>query len=123
LSLPPLHPTALRARPRSSQASTALAAAGKGKDSGNATDKDRLALRQQALAWLQAELLLCKKFTAKENLREQIGDMLLNWQTDRDLAGVRDRLALAKLPEMERGSWLKLWSDVRTLEQSTRRKK
>jgi hypothetical protein len=34
------------------------------------------------------------------------------WQRDADLAGVRDQEALAKLPQPERESWGRLWSDV-----------
>jgi hypothetical protein len=38
-----------------------------------------------------------------------------HWQTDGDLAGVRARDALARLPEEERKQWEKLWSDVDAL--------
>jgi hypothetical protein len=37
------------------------------------------------------------------------------WQTDSDLAGVRGKDALARLPEEEREQWEKLWSDVDAL--------
>jgi hypothetical protein len=35
-----------------------------------------------------------------------------HWQADDDLASVRARDALAKLPDDERKQWEKLWSDV-----------
>jgi hypothetical protein len=38
-----------------------------------------------------------------------------NWQTDRDLAGVRTKDALAWLPDEERMQWERLWSDVGAL--------
>jgi hypothetical protein len=40
---------------------------------------------------------------------------LTHWQQDPDLAGIRDKDALAKLPEGERADWLKLWADVEAL--------
>ena len=52
-------------------------------------------------------------------LREKITPVLAktmqHWQQDTDLAGVRDAQALADLPEAERQSWQKLWSDVANL--------
>ena len=39
----------------------------------------------------------------------------MHWQEDRDLAGVRDKDALAKLPAEERAAWEKLWADVAAL--------
>jgi hypothetical protein len=38
-----------------------------------------------------------------------------HWQADADLAGVRDKDALAKLPEAERDGWKQLWDDVAML--------
>ena len=40
---------------------------------------------------------------------------LKHWQKDPDLAGVRDRSALEKLPDAERAEWEKLWADVAEL--------
>jgi hypothetical protein len=40
---------------------------------------------------------------------------LRHWQTESDLAGVRDKEALATFPESEREAWRKLWADVETL--------
>jgi hypothetical protein len=37
---------------------------------------------------------------------------LRHWLEDTDFAGVRGPEALAKLPEMEREPWQKLWDDV-----------
>ena len=41
--------------------------------------------------------------------------MLLHWQIDGDLAGIRDEAALAKLLEAERKAWQRLWGDVKAL--------
>jgi hypothetical protein len=38
-----------------------------------------------------------------------------HWQTDADLAGVRDKDALDKLPEDERKQWRQFWDDVADL--------
>jgi hypothetical protein len=44
---------------------------------------------------------------------------LQHWQADPDLAGVRDGVALARLPEAERAGWRALWEEVvRLLEQA-----
>jgi hypothetical protein len=37
------------------------------------------------------------------------------WQTNADLAGIRDPDALGKLPDDERQQWQRLWSDVDAL--------
>jgi hypothetical protein len=48
---------------------------------------------------------------------------LSRWQRDADLAGVRDKEALAKLPEAERATFAKLWADVDALLQKARKTK
>jgi hypothetical protein len=37
---------------------------------------------------------------------------LTHWRADPDLAGVRDKPALDKLPDAERMAWRKLWAEV-----------
>jgi len=37
---------------------------------------------------------------------------LEQWQNERDLVGVRDVRAVAKLPAQEQGAWRQLWADV-----------
>jgi hypothetical protein len=44
-----------------------------------------------------------------------VRETLAKWQGDTDLVGVRDKDALAKLPEAEREAWQKLWADVAAL--------
>jgi hypothetical protein len=38
-----------------------------------------------------------------------------HWQTDSDLAGIRDKAALDKLPAEERKAFARLWADVAAL--------
>jgi hypothetical protein len=44
-----------------------------------------------------------------------LGQALLGWQKDADLAAVRDATYLAKLPAAERGKWRHFWEDVAAL--------
>src|SRR5262249_10637651 len=47
--------------------------------------------------------------------RGAVAGDLVAWQTNADLAGVRDRAAIAKLPADERRAWEALWKDVDAL--------
>jgi hypothetical protein len=69
------------------------------------------------LTWLRADLELWKQRLTggKPPERQAAQQALRHWQADPDLAGVRDRAALAKLPEAERQDWAKLWGDVAAL--------
>jgi hypothetical protein len=49
---------------------------------------------------------------AKEDARASAVQALQHWQTDPDLAGVRDKESLAILPEAEQEAWRKLWAEV-----------
>ena len=40
---------------------------------------------------------------------------LRHWQKDSDLAGLRDKSALARLPADEQKAFVQLWSDVAAL--------
>jgi hypothetical protein len=81
------------------------------------TDAERAKLRNQARAWLEAELTTWSKLlgTADGEQRRAIATTLKNWQRDTDLAGVRAEAALAKLPEKERNEWRSLWANVNAL--------
>jgi serine/threonine-protein kinase len=94
--------------------SAALAAAGRGYDAAVLDDKGRARLRQQAVAWLRADLALWAKRAEADNLNDRAAALraLGNWQTDADLAGLRDQDALDKLPEAERDECRKLWDAV-----------
>jgi serine/threonine-protein kinase len=75
-------------------------------------DAAREGLRRQALDWLRANL------DARANLPQDsaaVDGSLAAWQTDPSLTGVRDRGALAKLPDVERDEWQRFWSAVAAL--------
>ena len=49
-------------------------------------------------------------------------DALRHWLADRDLASVRDKDALERLPSAERKAWDDLWDEVRrTADEASRR--
>jgi serine/threonine-protein kinase len=92
----------------------ALAGAGKGEDAAKLVARERARLRQQALAWLRADLALYTKLlgSGQGGARAEVQRALRHWQKDADLAGIRDMAALAKLPPEERAACEKLWADV-----------
>jgi serine/threonine protein kinase/Flp pilus assembly protein TadD len=95
----------------------ALAAAGQGIGADKLDDQEQSRLRQQALAWLRADLEQWSKQSKAANSRDRQVTlaMLKHWQRDTDLAGVRDADALIKRSAQERDSWRKLWADVAEL--------
>src|SRR5262249_34876531 len=92
----------------------ALAAVGKGADGGRLADKEQVGLRLMALAWLRADLALWAKLleNAQPETRAAVEKTLRHWQNDPDLAGVREKDAVAKLPDAEQQAWQQLWADV-----------
>jgi tetratricopeptide (TPR) repeat protein len=105
--------------------SAALAAAGQGEDAAKLDDKERARLRKQALDWLRADLALRRKQLERDKPadRATVQQKLKHWQQDTDLAGIRDKAALAKLPASEREALQKLWDDVAaTLEKAAERR-
>src|SRR5262249_40673678 len=97
--------------------SSALAAAGKGEDAATLDDQERTRLRQQALDWLRADLVLRTRQLASGQPadRADVRQNLRYWRRDSDLAGIRDKQALAKLPAEDRAACEKLWADVASL--------
>jgi hypothetical protein len=71
-------------------------------------------LRTQALDWLRADLALWSKRAEGDDPRDRaaVQEQLKHWQTDADLAGLRDRGALGKLLAEEQKEWRHLWDDV-----------
>jgi hypothetical protein len=98
-----------------------LAASGDAVDGKLLPDRLVMALRRDALAWLRADLALCSTMLSSNDPRAQpvVRQHLSRWQNDAELASVRDKDALAKLPEDERQAWLKLWADVAALLERT----
>jgi serine/threonine-protein kinase len=81
------------------------------------TEAERARLRNQARAWLEAELNAWSKLlgSATPQQRAAIAGTLKHWQEDTDLAGVRDESALTRLPQDERNAWKSLWTKVDAL--------
>jgi serine/threonine-protein kinase len=93
----------------------------RGKDGDQPDDSERTRLRRQALDWLRASLVAWTRHlgSGAAGDRALLARTLRHWRDDADLSGVRDREALANLPEAERTEWQKLWSDVaRSLRQT-----
>ncbi len=95
----------------------ALAAAGQGTDADKLDDQEQTRLRQQALAWLRADLGQWSKRVegGKPEDRQVVWAKLQHWQGDTDLASVREADALKKLSADEQEAWRKLWADVAEL--------
>jgi serine/threonine-protein kinase len=101
----------------------ARAAAGQGTDAATLDDKGRARWRRQALDWLRADLATWSQQAAGDMPnRSTIMRSLAHWGKDPDLAGVRGRGELEKLPEDERQAWRKLWSEVEALRKKVREK-
>jgi tetratricopeptide (TPR) repeat protein len=103
---------------------SALAGCGQGKDADSLDEKERARLRQQAVAWLRADLAYWSKQAAGAEPagRAQLQQTLQHWQQDADLAGVRDHDAVAKQPADEREACQQLWADVAELLQKAQGK-
>jgi tetratricopeptide (TPR) repeat protein len=99
----------------------ALAAAGKGAGAEKLEAKEKTSLRQQTLAWLQADVDARSRFLEKNPfLAVRIQDDMQHWKADSDLAGVRDEQEIAKLPAEERAAWQKFWGEVDSLSKQAR---
>jgi serine/threonine-protein kinase len=94
--------------------SAALAGCGIGADRANLGETERLRLRKQARAWLQADLAMWTNELDRgsRSVRILVKKMLTRWQADPDLAGLREPSALDKLSTDERRECLALWNDV-----------
>jgi tetratricopeptide (TPR) repeat protein len=85
-----------------------------GKDAGRLGGNERAGLRQHALERLRAGLELRTRLL-KDGKEPGWGYSLFPWETEPALTGVRDREALAKLPDVEREQWQRLWAEVTAL--------
>jgi serine/threonine-protein kinase len=95
----------------------ALAAAGQGADAASLDEKERTRLRRQALDWLCADLALRRKQLDSDKPADRVAGQgaLRHWQKDSDLAGLREKVALEKLPAEEQKAFAQLWVDVAAL--------
>jgi hypothetical protein len=104
--------------------SAALAGRGLCRDAFQLDDKDRARCREQALDWLRADLALWNKHLESSETEDRavVLRTLLHWQRDNDLASIRDKDAVAKLPAKEQEACKKLWADVEALLKKARQK-
>jgi hypothetical protein len=95
----------------------ALAGSGQGKDEPPPDEAVRAKQRDQARAWLRAELAAWAKVldAGPGPTMAMIVPVLQHWKADPDLSGIRDEKELARLPEEERGALKGLWTDVEAL--------
>jgi hypothetical protein len=96
----------------------ALAGCGQGNDADTLDDNERASLRKQAVAWLRADLAHWTEIAGSDKPAGAAPLWLLplqHWLDDADLAGIRDKDALDKLPADEREVCQKLWADVAVL--------
>jgi hypothetical protein len=102
----------------------ALAAAGEGNVGPPLDDAAKAKLRGQALDWLKAELAVWGKLLESRPPQAQptIVETLSHWQKDSDLAGIRDKEALDKLPAGEQKAFAQLWADVAALSRKSQEK-
>src|SRR5262249_33610829 len=78
-------------------------------------DSERKRWRRQAREWLLADLATWGKLQGSGNSldRDLARQMLTRWQTDPELAGLREGTRLNDLGEDEQEEWRALWNQVR----------
>jgi serine/threonine protein kinase/Flp pilus assembly protein TadD len=98
----------------------ALAADGQGHEADELTVEARLAARNQALAWLRAELNASAELLGRAPKESStVVSFLERAETESGLASVRGAAALSKLPLEEQIAWQQLWADFVALRQRT----
>jgi serine/threonine-protein kinase len=95
----------------------ALAGCGVGEDLADVSGERRAALRKQALEWLTADYNAWaeRHRLRKSGQRTVVAIAVRSWQQNKDLSGVRDEPALARLSADERRAWQALWARVASL--------
>jgi Flp pilus assembly protein TadD len=92
----------------------ALAGAGQGEEGSKLSEDERTRWRDQARAWLRADLDAWDKRLDSDRAMygPRVRQALTHWRVDPDLAAVRREEALAKWSADERREWAALWKDV-----------
>lgn len=92
----------------------ALAESGQSLDGLKLNDVARSAIRVQAFGWLTNELDQWETSLKSAGTEQRIGVLqtMKQWQSNKDLASVRDAESLAKLSDVERAKWRTLWKKV-----------
>jgi eukaryotic-like serine/threonine-protein kinase len=93
----------------------ARAGSGRGSGAGALGEAERALWRGRAIDWLKQELVGYSKTLDNRNdrTRPQVLQRLRQWQTEGELAELRESVALNKLPPDERRRCLELWAEVR----------
>ncbi len=91
-----------------------MAGCGKGKDEPPLDAAAKAKLRQQSLAWLRADLAARSRglSASKPEDRTDFAELLRQWQSNSDLAAVRDEGSLKQCPPEEQKAWRALWDEV-----------
>jgi serine/threonine protein kinase/predicted Zn-dependent protease len=100
----------------SAACAAARAGTGHAEDSAKFGTDAQAEWRRQARDWLRDELEARKRelATSTEDVRAKELTRLQKWQTDADLAGIRDKAALAMLSPDERREWQTFWAEFET---------
>jgi len=91
-----------------------LAAGGLGKDPEKFSETERMRFRKQARDWLQSDLVAWSTTLNDDSARnpDLARKMLMLWQGEQDLAGIRDAAALENVSAEEREECAALWKQV-----------
>jgi serine/threonine-protein kinase len=95
----------------------ALAGSARGRDADTLDDKGRARWRRQAREWLRQDLAWWGKALddGKAQAMAEVRWQMQSWQSDGDLAGLREPGALEALSADERKDCLALWHEVAAL--------
>jgi tetratricopeptide (TPR) repeat protein len=95
----------------------ALIGNGQGKDAAGLSIPGRARWRQQALAWLRADLARWTTILemGTPQARAAVQQTLQHWQRDPDLASIREAAWLVNLPDNELQPCRQLWAEVEAL--------
>jgi serine/threonine-protein kinase len=97
--------------------SAAQAGCGRGVDGSGLSAGERLRWRRQALTWLRDDLAGWARLLQGGGpaVGPALTQPLRHWQSNPDLAGLRDPAELARLPAEERAACQRFWADVAAL--------
>jgi tetratricopeptide (TPR) repeat protein len=90
----------------------AQAGCGRGEDAPRPREAEGKRWRDQARRWLRADLTAWNRAFESGPAARELRQTLTGWRCDPDLAGLRDTVALEKVPAEERKEWLALWREV-----------
>jgi serine/threonine-protein kinase len=95
----------------------ALAGCGFNKERAKLAEMERAGYRKQAREWLRTDLAVWSRLLDSDSLwpRDFAKKMLMQWQTDPDLAGIRELSSIDKLSADEQKECLAFWKEVDSL--------